>query len=136
MKRADKVFANWFYGTSFLIIAALVAPFESQAESARFTIIDAREGLTPEVLAAYSEAMGANANAAMVKSRIRVLTTARHGFDVGAIELPEHVRRADLDVTIMVQQGGNVPAAIDANHISVTRRAPSLIKQTTRIQGH
>ncbi|MEP1142290.1 MAG: hypothetical protein ABJH52_01115 [Henriciella sp.] len=136
MKRADKVFANWFYGTSILIIAALVAPSDSQAESARFTIIDARDGLTPDVLEAYSEAMGANAKTPLVKSRIKVLTTARHGFDVGAIELPEHVRHADLDVTLMVQQGASAPAAIDANHLSVTRRAPTKIKQTTRIQGH
>lgn len=136
MKRADRVFVNWIYGSCFLVAATIMAPNESQAQSARFTVIDARDGLTPEVLEAYAEAMGANSKTPIVKSRIKILATARHGFDAGAIDLPDQVRHADLDVTVMVQQGASSGAAIDANHVKIKRRAPSKIKQTTRIQGH
>ena len=136
MKRARHTLSYLGMGSCIIIVITLLMPSQMQAQSARFTIIDARDGMTPEVVEAYANAMGANAEAALVRSRIKVLTSSRHGFEAGAVELPEHVRQADIDVTVMVQQEMGPARAIDANHIHVARTLPQRIKQTTHIQGH
>ena len=136
MKRARHTLSYLGMGSCIIIVITLLMPSQMQAKSARFTIIDARDGMTPEVVEAYASAMGANAEAALVRSRIKVLTSSRHGFEAGAVELPEHVRQADIDVTVMVQQETGPARAIDANHIHAARTLPQRIKQTTHIQGH
>ena len=136
MKRARQALSYLGYGTCILIVITLLMPSHMQAQSARFTIIDARDGMTPEVVEAYANAMGADAETALVRSRIKVLTTSRHGFDTGAVELPDHVRQADIDVTLMVQQESGPAGSIDANHIHAVRNLPQRIKQSTHIQGH
>lgn len=136
MKRARQTLSYLGFGTCILIVITLLMPSQVQAQSARFTIIDARDGMTPEVVEAYANAMGKNAETALVHSRIKVLTSSRHGFDAGAVQLPGHVRQADIDMTVMVQQEAGPTASIDANHIKAARHLPQRIKQSTHIQGH
>ena len=136
MKRAKQILSYLGFGTCVMIVITLLMPSQVQAESARFTIIDARDGMPLEVVEAYANAMGANAETALVRSRIKVLTSSRHGFDAGAVERPDHVRQADIDVTVMVQQESGPTGSIDANHIHAARNLPQRIKQSTHIQGH
>ncbi|GAB5454048.1 MAG: hypothetical protein Hens2KO_02770 [Henriciella sp.] len=136
MKRARHSLSYLGLGTCILIVVTLLMPSQVEAQSARFTIIDARDGMTPEVVEAYAKAMGANAETALVRSRIKVLTSSRHGFDAASVQLPDHVREADIDVTVLVQQEAGPTGSIDANHIHATRNLPQRIKQTTHIQGH
>ena len=136
MKRARYTLSYLGMVSCIIIVITLLMPSQMQAQSARFTIIDARDGMTPEVVEAYVNAMGANAETALVRSRIKVLTSSRHGFEAGAIELPGHVRQADIDVTVMVQQESGPAGSIDVNHVRAARNLPPRIKQSTQIQGH
>lgn len=135
MKRAGKMEARAAKLLSGFAALALLVSGHVQAESARFTIIDARDGVTPEIEAAYAAAMGQDARSVSVTRHIKVLTSARHGFEMNAISLPAHVRQVDLNVSILVRPTGQSSAPIAANHILVARRAPRRVKQTTLIRG-
>lgn len=124
-------------GFPILLIAMVLAMSSSvQAEATRFTIIDARNGLTPEVLEAYAQAMGANTSSPVIQSRVKIITSARHGFAAGAVEIPDHVRAVDLDLEVLVRPGGANTAPVDVNHLSLARRSPQRITQKTQIKGN
>ena len=136
MKRVEHSLTQWGRLSVLLTAMALAMPVSVQAESTRFTIIDARNGLTPEVLDAYAKAMGANTSAPVVQNRIKLITSARHGFEAGAVEIPEHVRAIDLDLEVLVRPGGANAAPLEVNHLSLARRSPQRIIQKTNIKGH
>ncbi|MEL6693707.1 MAG: hypothetical protein AAFQ12_11850, partial [Pseudomonadota bacterium] len=109
MKRARQTLSYLGFGTCILIVITLLMPYQVQAQSARFTIIDARDGMTPEVVEAYANAMGKNAETALVRSRIKVLTSSRHGFDVvgvnrcgGACFLLDDYSHIDIGLANMI----------------------------------
>ncbi len=118
-----------------LLSAIMAFAADGHAESARFIVIDAREGLTPDVLEAYTNAVGGNAKAALVEKRIRILASNRYGFDVGQIAIPDHVRQLDLDITVMLQKGQRLHTPVKVNEITVSRRSPARIAQSTKILG-
>lgn len=118
-----------------LALATLILPGFGHAQSARFTLIDARNGITPEVKQAYADAVGANATAPMVKNRIKIIANPRQGANFDPIDLPAHVRHVDLDISLILQ--GNMPTSkpINLNHLRLARRAPNRVSQKTTIQG-
>lgn len=135
MKRADTptpIRTFWFVQ---LALATLLLPGFGHAQSARFTLIDARNGLTPEVKQSYADAVGANATAPIVKNRIKIVANSQHGANFDPIDLPAHVRHVDLDISLFLQ--GSMPASkpINLNHLRLTRRAPNRVSQKTTIQG-
>ena len=135
MRRADRRFLNWATWLCLVTSAGLGGPGFASAQSARFTIIDARNGLTDEVRAAYAEAMGAHSESPMVKSRIKVLVNPSSGAVFEAIDLPEHVRNVELDIDLIVPGGRPLTQDVALNHLSVARRLPARIAQHTIIQG-
>ena len=136
MKRVDAHKYGWVLWIVSFASASLVLTQPSYAQSARFTVIDARNGLTPEVQAAYAEAMGAMAETPHIKSRIKILANPRHGADFEAVDVPDHVRHVDLDVDLILQGGHPVIKPIDLNHLRLARRSPQRISQKTTIRGH
>lgn len=135
VKCADMTVSSKTCALVLLAAVILLMAAGSHAQSSRFTIIDARDGMTKEVAAAYAEAMGANANAPIVKSRIKVIADPRHGFDADAVSLPEHVRQVDVDITLMSRPGGPASAPISLNELIHSKRAPQRIAQSTTIRG-
>jgi len=135
MKRADISTLTRSFWFVPLALATLVLPGFGHAQSARFTLIDARNGLTPEVKQAYAEAVGANAEAPTVKNRIKVIASPRHGANFDAVDLPAHIRHVDLDISLILQ--GHMPTSepINLNHLRLSRHAPSRVSQNTTIQG-
>ena len=124
--------------TSWLILlalATLILPGLGHAQSARFTLIDARNGLTPEVKQAYADAVGANATAPMVKNRVKIIANPRHGANFDPIDLPAHVRHVDLDISLILQSSMPASEPINLNHLRLARRAPNRVSQKTTIQG-
>ena len=135
MKRADiptPIRTFWFVP---LALATLILPGFGHAQSARFTLIDARNGLTPEVKQAYAEAIGTDASSAMVKNRIKIIASPRHGADFDAIDLPAHVRHVDLDISLILQAGPPSSQPFNLNHLRLARHAPNRVSQKTTIQG-
>lgn len=116
-------------------VVMLGMPVVAKAESARFTLIDARNGLTPEVREAYANALGANSEAPVVVSRVKVIMSPRHGAAFDAVDIPEHVRHVDATIDVLTQGGGPLTAPIDVNHLRFARRAPQRISQKTNIRG-
>ena len=55
MKRADLIMLSRALCSIPLLVLGLDTMVSAQAQSARFILIDAREGLTPEVKAAYAQ---------------------------------------------------------------------------------
>ena len=135
MKRADVPHPHRLARLVPIALVTIALPHVGFAQSARFTLIDARDGLTPEVQEAYAHAMGANAETPMVKSRVKIIASARHGADFSAVDLPESVRSADLEVDLILQGGETLSAPVDLNHVRLARRAPSRITQRTTIKG-
>ncbi|MEL7033615.1 MAG: hypothetical protein AAGL97_07070 [Pseudomonadota bacterium] len=135
MKRADIPTTIRTFWLVPLALATLILPGFGHAQSARFTLIDARNGLTPEVKQAYADAVGANATAPMVKNRVKIIANPRHGANFDPIDLPAHVRHVDLDISLFLQ--GSMPASkpINLNHLRLARRAPNRVSQKTTIQG-
>ena len=135
MKRANPSIKKWIIGPGLVSVVCVLTLADSMAQTARFTIIDARDGLTPEVVDSYAAALGANSKTPFVKNRVKIVTSAKHGFDVGAIELPNHIRSLDTEVSILIRQGAALEAPITANEVTTSRRIPQRIRQTTHIQG-
>lgn len=135
MKRADVPHPHRLARLVPIALVILALPQVGFAQSARFTLIDARDGLTPDVQEAYAQAMGANAETPMVRSRVKIIASARHGADFDAIDLPEHVRSLDLDVDLILQGGETLSAPVDLNHVRLARRAPNRVTQRTTIKG-
>jgi len=135
MKRADISTLTRSFWFVPLALATLVLPGFGHAQSARFTLIDARNGLTPEVKQAYAEAVGANADAPIVKNRIKIIASPRHGANFDAIDLPDHIRHVDLDISLILQ--GHMPTSepINLKHLRLSRHAPNRVSQNTTIQG-
>lgn len=135
MRRADLI----MLGRALCIVPAVVlgvaGPSPAHAQSARFTLIDARDGLTPEVKAAYAEAMGASAETPFVKRRVKLIVSPRHGANFDPVDLPDHVRNAELDVDLILQARGPLSKPINLNHLHLARRTPHRIAQSTLIQG-
>lgn len=118
-----------------IVIATLALPGSGYAQSARFTLIDARDGLTPEVKQAYADALGANADAPIVKTRIKIIADPRHGANFDAVDLPANVRHVDVDISLIMQGGAPVTAPINLNHLRLARRSPNRVTQMTTLQG-
>lgn len=135
MKRADLIVLSRALCSIPLLVLGLDTMVSAQAQSARFILIDAREGLTPEVKAAYAEAMGAQATSPYVKRRVKLIASPRHGADFDPIDLPDHVRNVDLSVDLVLQAGGPIKGPVNLNHVRVARRTPHRIAQHTTIQG-
>lgn len=135
MKRADVPHPHRLARLVPIALVTLALPDVGLAQSARFTLIDARDGLTPEVQEAYAQAMGANADTPMVKTRIKIIASARHGADFNAVDVPEHVRSVDLDVDLILQGGDALSAPVNLNHVRLARRTPNRITQRTTIKG-
>lgn len=136
MKRADSSVRQRVMGPCLLVFVATMSIADSFAQTARFTIIDARDGLTPDVMDAYAEALGSKTSSPIVKSRVKVIASAKHGFDAGAVDVPDQVRNIETDVTILVRGGADLHAPLSANELTVHRRPPHRIKQTSNVQGH
>ena len=135
MKRADCIDRHRIFSLAPLAVAVLVMPPIGHAQSARFTIIDARNGLTPEVKEAYAEAMGEAAKAPLVKNRIKIIADPRQGADFDPVDIPDHVRHVDVDIDLVMRGGGPVSAPIDLNHLRFERRVPNRVSQKTTIEG-
>lgn len=135
MKRAGLKRRDRILGLVPTAIMATALVGLANAQSARFTLIDARDGLTPEVQAAYAEAMGAQAENPHIKSRIKIIADPRRGADFDAIPLPDHVRHVDLSIDLILQGGHPVEAPIGVNHLLLARRAPLSVTQSTSIRG-
>ena len=135
MKRADLITLGRALCSIPLLVLSLDTIVSAHAQSARFILIDARDGLTPDVKTAYAEAMGAQATSPYVKRRVKLIASPRHGADFDPIDLPEHVRNLDLNVDLILQAGGPVKGPVSLNHVRVARRAPHRIAQRTTIQG-
>ncbi len=135
MRRADLI----IFGRALCFVPLLVLGVEgmnpAHAQSARFTLIDARDGLTPEVKAAYAEAMGASAGTPFIKRRVKLIVSPRHGANFDPVDLPDHVRNAELDVDLILQARGPLSKPINLNHLRLARRTPHRIAQNTLIQG-
>ena len=130
LKRRDRIL--WLVPTAIVSVALVSL---ANAQSARFTLIDAREGLTPEVQAAYAEAMGAQAESPHVRSRIKIIADPRIGAAFDAIPLPEQVRHVDLSIDLILKGRHPVEAPVDVNHLQLSRRAPLRVTQSTSIRG-
>ena len=130
LKRRDRIL--WLVPTAIVTVALVNL---ADAQSARFTLIDARNGLTPEVREAYANALGANSEAPFVVSRVKVIMSLRHGAAFDAVDIPEHVRHVDATIDVLTQSGGPLTAPIDVNHLRFARRAPQRISQKTNIRG-
>ncbi|NQY14089.1 MAG: hypothetical protein HRT81_09555 [Henriciella sp.] len=107
----------------------------AHSQSARFTLIDARNGLTPDVKAAYAEAMGATAQNPYIHSRIKVIASPKHGANFDPVEIPDQVRVVDVEVDLILFGGQPSAQPIDLNHLRVARHAPHRITQKTTIRG-
>lgn len=129
-KRRDRIL--WLVPTAIVTVALVNL---ADAQSARFTLIDARDGLTPEVQAAYAEAMGAQAQNPHVRSRIKIIADPRIGAAFEAVPLPEHVRNVDLSIDLILKGSHPVEAPVEVNHLHLARRAPLSITQSTSIRG-
>ena len=110
MKRADSSVRQRVLGPCLLVIVATMSIADSFAQTARFTIIDARDGLTSDVMDAYAEALGSKTSSPIVRSRVKVIASAKHGFDAGAVDVPDQVRNIETDVTLrMIQRSSAKP---------------------------
>lgn len=136
MKRAELPILKWIIGLCLMAVVSALTIADSFAQSARFTIVDARDGLTPEVVDSYAEALGSKTNTPIVKNRVKVIASGKHGFDAGAVDVPEHVRSVETDVTVLIRQGGALQAPISANELTISKRPPQRIRQVSNIQGH
>ena len=136
MKRAEPSLTKWVMGPCFMAVICAMTLSDSMAQTARFTIIDARDGMTAEVVDAYAEAMDTNADTPIVNRHIKIIASTQHGFNADAIVLPEHVRDVETKVSVHLRQGSTVQAPIRVNELTVSRRAPQRIQQTTDIRGH
>lgn len=135
MKRAVDLFRPVWFGASWLCLT-LASPALAQESSARFIVIDARNGLTPKVLEAYTIAIGGNTKAPNVDKRVRIIASNRLGFNPDPVAISSQVRNLDVDVTMMLRGGQPVRSPISVNRHSVSRRAPARINQSTKIVGH
>ena len=135
MKRADLIILGRALCIVPLLVLGAEGPSPTHAQSARFTLIDARNGLTPEVKAAYAEAMGANAKTPFVKRRIKLIVSPRHGANFDPVDLPDHVRNAELDIDLILQARGPLSKPVNLNHLQLARRTRHRIAQSTLIQG-
>ena len=135
MKRADLIMLGRALCIVPLLGLGLAGLSPAHAQSARFTLIDARNGLTPEVKAAYAEAMGADAKTPFVKRRVKLIVSPRHGANFDPVDLPDHVRNAELDVDLILQARGPLSQPVNLNHLRLARRMPNRIAQSTQIQG-
>ena len=136
MKRADIPTLRRPVWLISIAVAMSSMPVVANAQSARFTIIDARNGLTPDVREAYANALCANANAPLVVSRVKVIVSPRHGAAFEAVDIPDQVRHVDATVDVLMQGGGPVSAPIDVNHLRFARQTHHRISQKTTIKGH
>lgn len=118
-----------------IVLACLIVP-ESLADSARFTLIDARDGLTPEVIAAYTDALGGNATTPMIRRRVKVLASGQRGFAPPVVALPKQARFVDVDITLLAQTNSVRSAPVAINRLSLARRMPHRIRQTSQIIGY
>lgn len=130
LKRRDRIL--WLVPTAIVTVALVNL---ADAQSARFTLIDARDGLTPEVQAAYAEAMGAQAQNPHVRSRIKIIADPRIGAAFEAVPLPEYVRNVDLSIDLILKGSHPVEAPVEVNHLHLARHAPLSITQSTSIRG-
>ena len=120
-----------------LLLPSIAPPAAAEKMgAARFIIIDDREGLTPEVLEAYTAAVGGTSETPVVNKRVRILATHRHGFNADPVALPNHVRSVNVDVTVNLRGAPTLRAPISVNRLTVSRRLPSQIKQATNVIGH
>lgn len=135
MRRADLIIFGRALCFVPLLVLGVAGMNPAHAQSARFTLIDARDGLTPEVKAAYAEAMGASAWTPFIKRRVKLIVSPRHGANFDPVDLPDHVRNAELDVDLILQARGPLSKPINLNHLRLARRTPHRIAQSTLIQG-
>ncbi|MEL6859871.1 MAG: hypothetical protein AAFO74_15900 [Pseudomonadota bacterium] len=136
MKRADVPTLTrpvWLISIAVVMVSMSAV---ANAQSARFTLIDARNGLTPDVREAYANALGANADAPLLVSRVKVIVSPRHGAAFEAVNIPSQVRHVDATVDVLMQGGGPNSAPIDVNHLRFARQTPHHISQKTNIKGH
>ena len=118
-----------------LILLSMFAPTPAQAEGSRFTIIDARDGLTPEVLDAYADAVKGNTNSPLTKSRIILHVSGQHGFDAPAIEFEHRKQSVDVDIDVRIAGGQTLRAPLHVNRMIFDRnKAPTQIRQSTQIR--
>lgn len=105
------------------------------AQTARFTIIDARNGFTADVQAAYEEAVGAQATSASIVRHIKLYTTTQHGFAAQTVDIPDHVKNLNISIDAVIRHGSSGIEPFLFNRVSVARHAPKRITQVTKIRG-
>ena len=118
-----------------LTLGSMLVPTPAQAEGSRFTIIDARAGLTQDVLDAYAKAVQGSKDSPLTKSRIILHVSGQYGFDAPTIEFENRKHLVDVDIDVRIAGGQRLRAPLHANRISFDRKkAPTTIRQSTQIR--
>lgn len=120
---------HWLVGLGAALAIAQAEP--ALASNDRSVTIDARRGVSKDVLDRYRRAAIGSSRARYHRVRIRILVTAGKGFPAEALRLPHSRRFQDISVVLIVTRGNTVTREITVNAFEIDDRRARQIRQIT-----
>jgi hypothetical protein len=128
--KADRLLV-WLAGIG-AALALLLQAEPAFASRDRSITIDARRGVSTEVVDRYRQAALGSSRAPYHRVRIRPLIAAGRGFPAEVLRLPRSRRFHDVTVVLVVTRGNTITREITVNAFEIDDRRARLIRQATQ----